>query len=61
MVKPEANVFLWGSHGTGKTLLAMEAVKMKVGHYVTQGRRVRVIVTQYTHREGLTQSPYCGF
>ena len=34
MVKPEANVFLWGSHGTGKTLLAMEAVKGRVQKFL---------------------------
>ena len=46
-------LFVWGSAGTGKTLLLTEALKIKASRLVSQGRRVRILVTtfQYYHDE----------
>ncbi len=42
------HVFLYGSHGTGKTIMLMEALRMKLAKYREEGRRVdSVIVTSY--------------
>ena len=41
------NVFLWGFSGSGKTAIAMEAVKIKVSHCKEKNKSVRVIVTKY--------------
>ena len=44
------NVFLWGTNGTGKTLMLCEGVKMKISRCKqegTQGRELRVFVTTY--------------
>ena len=42
------NVFLWGFSGSGKTAIAMEAVKIKVSHCKEKNKSVRVIVTKFT-------------
>ena len=41
------NVFVWGFSGSGKTAIAMEAVKIKVSHCKEKNKSVRVIVTKY--------------
>ena len=45
-LKPR-NIFLWGSHGAGKTLLLVEALLMKISQYRREGRQVEVIVTSF--------------
>ena len=45
------NVFLWGFSGSGKTAIAMEAVKIKVSHCKEKNKSVRVIVTTYGWRD----------
>ena len=40
-------LFLWGSSGTGKTVLSLETLKIKLSHFKSQNKTVRVIVTQY--------------
>ena len=40
-------LFLWGSSGTGKTLLSLETLKIKLSHFKSQNKTVKVIVTQY--------------
>ena len=46
-----SNVFLYGSSGTGKTLLSSEAVKIKLSQFKQDNKPVRVIVTSYTDDE----------
>ena len=41
-------MFLWGFSGSGKTAIAMEAVKIKVSHCKEKNKSVRVIVTVFT-------------
>ena len=41
-------MFLWGFSGSGKTAIAMEAVKIKVSHCKEKNKSVRVIVTKYS-------------
>ena len=40
-------LFLWGSSGTGKTLLSLETLKIKLSQFKSQNKTVRVIVTQF--------------
>ena len=40
-------LFLWGSSGTGKTLLSLETLKIKISHFRSQNKTVRVIVTTF--------------
>ena len=40
-------MFLWGSSGTGKTVLSLETLKIKLSHFKSQNKTVRVIVTQF--------------
>ena len=40
-------LFLWGSSGTGKTLLALETLKIKLSHFKSQNKTVKVIVTTF--------------
>ena len=40
-------LFLWGSSGTGKTVLSLETLKIKLSHFKSQNKTVRVIVTQF--------------
>lgn len=44
-------ILLEGSHGTGKTLLSSEAVKIKISQFKSEDKPVRVIVTQYRSRK----------
>ena len=39
-------LFLWGSSGTGKTVLSLETLKIKISHFKSQNKTVKVIVTQ---------------
>ena len=41
------NVILWGSHGTGKTLLLVEALGIKTSHYKIQNVRMKVLISSY--------------
>ena len=36
---------MYGSAGTGKTLILMEALKIKLSKLLSQGRRVRILAT----------------
>ena len=40
-------LFLWGSNGTGKTLLALEALKIKLSHFKAENKTVKLIVTTF--------------
>ena len=40
-------LFLWGSSGTGKTVLSLETLKIKLSHFKSQNKTVKVIVTTY--------------
>ena len=42
------NVFLWGSSGTGKTLLLAQILSMKISHFVNLGeKRLNVLISSY--------------
>ena len=45
-VQPK-NIFLWGSSGTGKTIILSEVLKMKISHYNKKGMKLNVFVTSY--------------
>ena len=47
-------LFLWGSSGTGKTVLSLETLKIKLSHFKSQNKTVRVIVTQFYSTYGLS-------
>ena len=38
---------MYGSAGTGKTLILMEALKIKLSQLLSQGRRVRILATAF--------------
>ena len=40
-------MFLWGSSGTGKTVLSLETLKIKISHFKSQNKTVKVIVTTF--------------
>ena len=40
-------LFVYGSAGTGKTLILCEALKIKLSQLLSQGRRVRILVTAF--------------
>ena len=42
---------MWGISGTGKTVVSLETVKIKVSHCKENKKSVRVIVTQYGGRK----------
>ena len=44
---PTKNVFLWGSSGTGKTIVLTEVLKLKISHYKNKNFKVNVFVTSY--------------
>ena len=44
---PEKNVIIWGSWGTGKTLLLAEALAIKISYYRRKGVTMKVIVSSY--------------
>ena len=41
-------LFVYGSAGTGKTLILCEALKIKLSQLLSQGRRVRILATGFT-------------
>ena len=43
----ETCLFVWGSAGTGKTLILMEALKIKLSKLLSQGRGVRILATTF--------------
>ena len=43
----ERCLFVWGSAGTGKTLILMEALKIKLSKLRYLGRRVRILATTF--------------
>ena len=45
------NVFLYGSSGTGKTIVSAETVKIKLSQFKSINKPVKVIITQFTPRE----------
>ena len=45
------NVFLYGSSGTGKTIVSAEIVKMKLSQLQSEGKSFRVLVNQFTDNE----------
>ena len=44
------NVILYGSSGTGKTLLLVECVKMKISQYQRKGKPLKIIISTYIDR-----------
>ena len=42
---------MYGSAGTGKTLILCEALKIKLSQLLSQGRRVRILATTFTDME----------
>ena len=42
-------LFLWGSSGTGKTVLSLETLKIKLSHFKSQNKTVKVIVTTFEY------------
>ena len=40
---------MYGSAGTGKTLILCEALKIKLSQLLSQGRRVRILATGFKH------------
>ena len=50
-VQPK-NIFLWGSSGTGKTVILTEILKMKISHYKKKNIRLNVFVTSYMAASG---------
>ena len=45
------NVFLYGSSGTGKTIVSAEIVKIKLSQLQSEGKSFRVLVNQFTDNE----------
>lgn len=43
----ETCLFVYGSAGTGKTLILCEALKIKLSQLLSQGRRVRILATTF--------------
>ena len=41
------NIFLWGSSGTGKTIMLTEILKMKISHYKRQRLKMKIFITSY--------------
>ena len=44
---PSQNIFLWGSSGTGKTILLTEILKIKLSYYKMKMVQLNVFVTSY--------------
>lgn len=51
----ETCLFVWGSAGTGKTLILMEALKIKLSKLLSQGRRVRILATGFYDNDNTTE------
>ena len=45
--KHPKNIFLWGSSGTGKTIMLTEILKMKMSQYNKTGQKLNIFVTSY--------------
>ena len=41
------NIFLWGSSGTGKTIMLSESMKIKISQYMKKGIKLNIFVTSY--------------
>ena len=50
-VQPK-NIFLWGSSGTGKTIILTEVLKMKISHYIKKDIKLNIFVTSYMAASG---------
>ena len=50
-VQPK-NIFLWGSSGTGKTIILTEILKMKISHYKKKHIKLNIFVTSYMAGSG---------
>ena len=50
-VQPK-NVFLWGSSGTGKTIVLAEVLKIKISHYKKEHIKLNIFVTSYMAATG---------
>ena len=46
------NLFLWGSSGTGKTIILAEVLRMKMSYYKNKSIKVNVFVTSYMAASG---------
>ena len=49
---------MWGSAGTGKTLILMEALKIKLSKLLRLGKRVRILATTYGSNDTELQKKY---
>ena len=49
---------MWGSAGTGKTLILMEALKIKLSKLLRLGKRVRILATTYDQDNTELQKKY---
>ena len=49
---------MWGSAGTGKTLILMEALKIKLSKLLRLGKRVRILATTYYKENTELQKKY---
>ena len=47
---------MYGSAGTGKTLILCEALKIKLSQLRSQGRRVRILATVYSEETELQKN-----
>merc|ERR1711937_351806 len=56
--KPESCLFVWGSTGTGKTLILMETLKIKLSKLLRLGKRVRILATTYNYDDTELQKKY---
>ena len=52
----ETCLFVWGSAGTGKTLILMEALKIKLSKLLSSDRKVRVLATTFSDNTELRKS-----
>ena len=43
------NIILWGSYGTGKTLLLVEALGIKISYYKRQNVDMKVFISSYSN------------
>ena len=51
--KPESCLFVWGSSGTGKTLILTEALKIKLSKLLRMGKRVKIMATTFANETEL--------
>ena len=51
------NIILWGSSGTGKTILLTEALSMKVNHYKKEGIKIKIIVSSWVGNPSKSNVP----